>query len=1299
MRKKVPIRFRMTPSLGWILALAMLFAINAADAADLVITNTVEDRQVLADGDTLTVKGGGRVDVTAEDADVTAVGGDAADPEIGFTNGRVTVENGGAIMGKGKATSGYPNDINTRAILTDAAGDSTFGLTNAGIIAATAEAVDHDAQARAIQVFNPTFDTNTGAVLVENLPSGTISAFANSTLEGEASARGIHAGKDIIGTITNYGNISASAQGGDATKAFGIQFEEGLTLLNYGAIEANVKVFTQADSVYNSRAIGVFADNLSDPDDDVAIFNQAGARITASAHFQVGEHIDDNPGAIGIKVADGWYLSGAGVGPPVLSRRVVNDGTISATSTLHAVDEVYENPGAGGIRAGHTGTANSVADQVRTSRLEITNNGVLNAETEIASADEIDDNPGAFGIRTGRTEAYQSGSGGAGAVASTAIVNSGAMSARAGLTAPNIHENSGAYGIQTGRTYAADSDDDASSTATATTTIANSGTIEAAAVFKADEHLNENLGAFGIRTGETYTAGGYESTATTTIVNSGRIASSATLTAPEVEENSGAFGIRSGNDRNYADDGRYHVTVTNRGSIRVDATIETDDSDDNSGAFGIRTGTAKVINTGTIDASATINGLDDSAYDGAYGIRTGDGAATVIHSGAITAGLIDHDTSTKQRAVGIMTGRDYNQIHLSGDVTATASGGEAYAIVMGCQNQGDANALMVMNGARLVGDVLNAGPTGSTNGAATAVFGLQKTPEAMADFGPHADFSEFSAALKANPQGGLAGVPVDDTFSFTFNDDFLGEAGWNLLLMGGTTTLYNSAASAIHEMRVAPRATLAGNVYVAGNFTQMTGSTYLARVGDNGKTDHPNDALHITGKANIAPGGKLKVTTDGYVADGDIYTVLSAGTLEGFYAAEDLIENSTVLDYTLIDDNDNTVKLAASRIPYRALGIGGNAGSVGSALLDLAALRNPDALRYLAFIDNSTTIAELDTILSSMAPDEYPSLIDASMAGARLYRSSVVGRMGNLHRNSANRTTRYASNTVTSDGPVLSRLSGTERPSGGGSVWARTIGLTAEQDPDKSLSGFKMDTIGISLGYDRKLNEALSMGVGFGLNNSDMDSDDGSQTEIDGHNIGLYATFSTPAFYVDGGIFYAGADYESRIRRLLTGLARSTTNGSQWGAYLGAGYTLVETRRLYVIPTASLEWARIDIDGFTEIAATLPYQVSDYDAESFVSTLGLRLGSELIKGVNTELRLGWAHEFGDTDRVMKARFVGGGTATYAFTGVEPEKDSARVGLGLNTDFGHNFNLSIDYDGEFRSDFDGHSVSAMLRYNF
>lgn len=80
-------------------------------------------------------------------------------------------------------------------------------------------------------------------------------------------------------------------------------------------------------------------------------------------------------------------------------------------------------------------------------------------------------------------------------------------------------------------------------------------------------------------------------------------------------------------------------------------------------------------------------------------------------------------------------------------------------------------------------------------------------------------------------------------------------------------------------------------------------------------------------------------------------------------------------------------------------------------------------------------------------------------------------------------------------------------------------------------------------------------------------------------------------------------------------------------------------------------------------------------------------------------RLGWAHEFGDTDRVATAFFDGTpSAATFTVTGASVPRDAAVFGVGL-TLATQSCDLFVRYDGVAGHGSTVQGGSAGLRFTF
>lgn len=498
-----------------------------------------------------------------------------------------------------------------------------------------------------------------------------------------------------------------------------------------------------------------------------------------------------------------------------------------------------------------------------------------------------------------------------------------------------------------------------------------------------------------------------------------------------------------------------------------------------------------------------------------------------------------------------------------------------------------------------------------------------------------------------------------------------------------------------------------GTIEVAGDYNQAVGATYYAEVGEDGVSDLISvvDGYNAT----ILDGALLDVKAVDFVETGysyNVVTVSNCGDLVGGYAQED-VDGSLFLDFevTNIDGMDGYVHLDTTLLdPADDVGLGAPTVAAIDLLIDNATDGEgddeEDLDNFLAVL-NADSEGEVYDLLGTAST--LPALGDAGVVISSAFSAQQEDRVASLHQS---KYQQYAADTnrMTDAGPALSRLPAFERTGEGLSGWIRVLATDGSQDDDGALVGYDFDTTGFVLGFDNSFSTNFAAGISFGLGQSDIDFNGGYQsTDADSTFGSLYGTYSTEMIYVDMSLTYASNDFDNDRYAGLFGTAKSSTDGTALGLYVGAGYNLVDTETMYFIPTASVSYIASEVDGFHEKGAgDFNMIVDDYDHDSFRTTLGFRTGCKRGGGDSMmwepELRLAWVHEFGDDDVSASAVYEGGGDS-FEIESVEQDSDAALLGLGANFYLNDAFTLYLDYDGEFRSDFDAHSLSGGLRYNF
>ncbi len=117
-----------------------------------------------------------------------------------------------------------------------------------------------------------------------------------------------------------------------------------------------------------------------------------------------------------------------------------------------------------------------------------------------------------------------------------------------------------------------------------------------------------------------------------------------------------------------------------------------------------------------------------------------------------------------------------------------------------------------------------------------------------------------------------------------------------------------------------------------------------------------------------------------------------------------------------------------------------------------------------------------------------------------------------------------------------------------------------------------------------------------------------------------------------------------------------------------------------ITPFGRLQIASVHQDGFTETGGSdFNLDVESQTTTSVRSTFGadLAAGFDLGGGLPLDVgvRVGWMHEFADTDRPITAAFAGASGPEFTVSGATAARDSAVIGFSAATEIADNTSLS------------------------
>jgi len=267
-----------------------------------------------------------------------------------------------------------------------------------------------------------------------------------------------------------------------------------------------------------------------------------------------------------------------------------------------------------------------------------------------------------------------------------------------------------------------------------------------------------------------------------------------------------------------------------------------------------------------------------------------------------------------------------------------------------------------------------------------------------------------------------------------------------------------------------------------------------------------------------------------------------------------------------------------------------------------------------------------------------------------------------------------------------------------------------DRDPVGSQDGFNFKGYTLTAGVDKNVRRDLIVGLAMGYSQHDSEAD---TTHFDIKSKSwIFSLFSSwapnPNVYVDTVLSYGNSTHTA-TRSPGTGEG-SPTGGDSIGEPESTEYlAAVSIGKLFGYkafnygPFAGVQYARSNVDGYTEYGGAAPQTVGSQSAVSLTAHAGMQGAWTLDKPNFTlvpQIRVAVEREFKNNDHTI---YVGpvGGTQT-AFNVIGDGADTygrLNVGLSFNSkDKPRSFRL--DYEGMYgRDKLAAHAVTARLRWAF
>jgi outer membrane autotransporter protein len=275
-------------------------------------------------------------------------------------------------------------------------------------------------------------------------------------------------------------------------------------------------------------------------------------------------------------------------------------------------------------------------------------------------------------------------------------------------------------------------------------------------------------------------------------------------------------------------------------------------------------------------------------------------------------------------------------------------------------------------------------------------------------------------------------------------------------------------------------------------------------------------------------------------------------------------------------------------------------------------------------------------------------------------------------------------------------------------VWGQAFGSVGDQDDRDGISGYDVDTIGFAVGVDTEnLGDNTVVGLAFAYADTEVDSDSisNANTEIDSYQLTLYGDYDLDErTYLSGQLGYTWSDADTT--RNPGGLSAITANGdydsSSFNARVEAGRDY-QSGGVTLTPNVMANYVYYDADSYTETGAgTANLTVSPDALSVFEVGVGVDAAWKVEHADGSYLKpvvsAGVRHDLIGDEFEANNTFAGGGSA-FKVQGFDPAQTTFDVGAGVTYFTNSGWDLTAEYDFEFKSDYQAHSGLVKASYNF
>ncbi len=507
----------------------------------------------------------------------------------------------------------------------------------------------------------------------------------------------------------------------------------------------------------------------------------------------------------------------------------------------------------------------------------------------------------------------------------------------------------------------------------------------------------------------------------------------------------------------------------------------------------------------------------------------------------------------------------------------------------------------------------------------------------------------------AGSEGGAVYNMKNAAINFSGNNVFSGNTAG-----GKANDIHNEGA-----INVAGDFTLDGGISGDGTITFAKGSNLSVKVN---KTAIANNVINNGATLNMVFDtgfeGEYKLVTGSLDKEFDGYNNNALYNIESSKNGTYQISKKTAQEISeAVSATQNEANVIAALTAQ---------SDTGNAKANIIANSVNDALQS----GNKAEIAAAKEAASALAPDVAPVVPQTEVMVAKQVYNAIGTRLsGGI--NSANQGI--------SSGDMLDDAA----------VWVQGLYNKSKLNNTSKAYGYDADTYGAAFGLEKYVTKATKLGAGYAYNYTDIDGHN-RDTDVHTSTLFAYGEYKPNNWFVNGIMSYGWSDYKEKKHSVVD--VKSKYDVDTFGLQAMTGYDINLPQAFTLTPEAGVRYAHVDQDSYTDDAGQ---SVKSHKGNIWTGVAGAKLSKAFAADngmiFKPELRLAATYDL-KNDKGNTLVTLANGTS-YSVQGTALKRFGVEVGAGVTADLSDNIELSMGYEGRFRSHYQDHTGLINAKYKF